>query len=500
MNRLHRPLRLAATAGLALTITLACARGLKDTPVQSWWEGFGPVIPHDKFPADCQLCHTGQGWHEIKADFSFDHAAETGYELEGAHAQAQCLRCHNDRGPAADFAARGCAGCHEDVHLGQLGQDCELCHGKENWQPQGQIAQHQQTRFPLVGAHAAAPCRSCHPAAEIGVFVPADTECLSCHADNLAAAKSPDHLAQGWTDGCDRCHIPTAWTGAAFNHGWWPLTGAHAAAKCADCHGGGVYAGTDPNCFSCHATEYGGTTDPDHAALGLPTACRQCHTTRGWKPANMNHSGLSGACVDCHLDDYLNTTSPDHQAQGYPTTCQDCHDTQNWNNAVFDHGGINSGCVSCHLAEYQATTDPDHQAMGFPTTCEDCHDTKNWAHGTFDHNGIVDNCVSCHLAEYQATTNPNHQAAGFPTTCEDCHDTVNWNHGTFDHDFPITSGKHKGFACAKCHKNTANYADFTCIDCHAHRKSKMDDEHRDVNGYVYASPACYSCHPNGKAD
>jgi hypothetical protein len=26
----------------------------------------------------------------------------------------------------------------------------------------------------------------------------------------------------------------------------------------------------------------------------------------------------------------------------------------------------------------------------------------------------------------------------------------------------------------------------------------MDDEHDDVNGYVYSSPACYSCHPDGR--
>ena len=37
----------------------------------------------------------------------------------------------------------------------------------------------------------------------------------------------------------------------------------------------------------------------------------------------------------------------------------------------------------------------------------------------------------------------------------------------------------------------------SCIDCHAHRRSEMDDEHRDVSGYSWSSPACYSCHPNG---
>jgi hypothetical protein len=28
----------------------------------------------------------------------------------------------------------------------------------------------------------------------------------------------------------------------------------------------------------------------------------------------------------------------------------------------------------------------------------------------------------------------------------------------------------------------------------------MDDEHREVNGYMYESNACYNCHPRGIAD
>ena len=39
---------------------------------------------------------------------------------------------------------------------------------------------------------------------------------------------------------------------------------------------------------------------------------------------------------------------------------------------------------------------------------------------------------------------------------------------------------------------------FTCIDCHAHTKPDMDDEHDDVGGYEYQTSACYACHPDGK--
>ena len=86
-----------------------------------WWAALGPVIPHDTFPADCTLCHLGSEWQELVPDFEFDHAAETGVPLTGAHAEARCLRCHNDRGPVDAFVRQGCAGCHEDIHRGTLG-------------------------------------------------------------------------------------------------------------------------------------------------------------------------------------------------------------------------------------------------------------------------------------------------------------------------------------------------------------------------------------------
>ena len=37
----------------------------------------------------------------------------------------------------------------------------------------------------------------------------------------------------------------------------------------------------------------------------------------------------------------------------------------------------------------------------------------------------------------------------------------------------------------------------SCIDCHAHQRGDMADEHDDVPGYVWQSQACLTCHPNG---
>ena len=179
-----------------------------------WWSGLGPVVPHDNFPADCRLCHVGSTWNVLTADFKFDHELQTGVPLRGAHAAAQCLRCHNDRGPVRMFAARGCAGCHDDVHVGELGKDCQRCHEERTWNPEGQIEMHNRTRFPLTGAHLGVSCHRCHPGAFVGRFYQADTKCLTCHYDDLAQTNNPNHFGLGWVDNCDRCHVSSSW-----NHG-----------------------------------------------------------------------------------------------------------------------------------------------------------------------------------------------------------------------------------------------------------------------------------------
>ena len=50
----------------------------------------------------------------------------------------------------------------------------------------------------------------------------------------------------------------------------------------------------------------------------------------------------------------------------------------------------------------------------------------------------------------------------------------------------------------ECHLRPDNFAFFSCIDCHEHRKSEMDNKHDEVPGYVWESEACLSCHPDGR--
>lgn len=176
-----------------------------------WWAGLGPVLPHDTFPGDCRLCHVGTGWNKLKDNFKFNHKVNTGFALEGAHKQAQCLLCHNDRGPVAVFNAKGCAGCHEDVHSGDLGNNCATCHTKDTWRPEQQLERHNHSRFPLTGAHAIVACHKCHVGQRVGNFKPVSARCLNCHTRDLNNTTNPPHLGLGWTDNCQRCHLPTKW-------------------------------------------------------------------------------------------------------------------------------------------------------------------------------------------------------------------------------------------------------------------------------------------------
>ena len=129
--------------------------------------------------------------------------------------------------------------------------------------------------------------------------------------------------------------------------------------------------------------------------------------------------------------------------------------------------------------------------------CNTCHNGN--------YNNTPNTCYGCHQADYTGTNDPPHQSTGFPTDCLDCHNTTAWKPATFDHDgkfFPVYSGKHKDkwTNCSDCHTNSNNYAVFSCITCHDHNQTLMNEAHQGVQGYVYTSDACLSCHPTGSSE
>lgn len=478
-----------------LVFMIACANL---TPRRGWKPEYGPVVPHDTFPADCSLCHESGSWTKLKPDFEYDHEKETGVALGGAHRTAQCLMCHNDRGPVKQYADRGCQGCHEDVHRGRQGALCQECHNEDSWKPKEAIAQHMRTRFPLVGAHASTDCSQCHTYMATGNFQIASVSCETCHAADLTRSTVLDHASLGLNDRCDRCHTPVAWKPAGFDHpSSFPLRAGHATASCSDCHTTpGVFAGLSTDCASCHLPDFQATTDPNHVAANFSTNCTQCHSTSRWQGATFQHTATF-ALTNGHSN----------------RSCNDCHTTPG------TYAGLSTDCSSCHTDDFQRTTNPNHVTLGFGTNCTQCHNTLHWQGANFQHpasftltnghagractachttpgvyTGLSTSCASCHTDDFQATTNPNHVAASFSTNCLDCHNTTRWQGATFQHtpSFPLTNG-HAGRSCTSCHTTPGVYTGLStsCSSCHTDDYQRVTSPNHVTGGF---STNCLECH------
>lgn len=462
--------------------------------------------PHgDALKIDCNKCHNPSGWQLDSNLMRFNHNS-TEFKLEGAHTQTDCKSCHTKL--VFNQTTSDCASCHTDIHSGSVGNDCVRCHTSQSWLVDNVTEIHEDNGFPLVGVHSTLSCIDCHTSETDLRFDRIGNDCVSCHNDDYLATTSPNHVSAGYSMDCTECHDPfgDGWQSQNINHGFFPLTLGHSGLDCMQCHTTGNYADADPNCVSCHQTDYNNTNEPDHQAAGFSTDCMNCHTTNpGWTPAEINHDFFPLTLGHAGVD------------------CMQCHTTGNYSDA-------DPNCVSCHQTDYNNTNDPDHQASGFSTDCASCHTTNpGWSPAdinhdffplTLGHSGIDcmqchttvnyadadPNCVSCHQTDFNNTNDPDHQAANFPTDCVTCHTTnPNWIPTSWDHDgnyFPIYSGKHDNEwdTCTDCHTNPNNYATFSCFACHQENvTNNIHDQPDDpeFEGYIYESNACLECHPDG---
>jgi hypothetical protein len=325
---------------------------------------------------DCTACHEEDSFRPAR--FTIAQHATTGFPLSTAHQRVACEKCHPQTvsvaatsGPPIQVhrfsgAPRSCRECHTDPHLGQFGkglvagQDCNACHREDSFTPADfAIAQHDQTRFPLTGAHSAVACRNCHSqfvtqlaagkqAVRARVFHGTPMDCRNCHADVHRGAfdKSglPTEIA-GQTD-CARCHTTDRFdvlVEETFDHQLWtgyPLAGAHANVKCAQCHprsrtpddeGRTLARVAGRDCQSCHQ-------DPHVGQFGAPEQvdCARCHNVAdGFRDLSFDHQTDSRFkldstharldCAKCHRS--YNTPNGGRVVRYKPlgTTCGDCH-------------------------------------------------------------------------------------------------------------------------------------------------------------------------------
>jgi hypothetical protein len=376
---------------------------------------------------------------------------------------------------------------------------------------------------------------------------------VSCHLTDFQKTTNPSHAAAGFPQDCSVCHTTVQWLGAKFDHSAatkFPLTGAHVALQCAQCHANNRFAGTPTQCAGCHLTDFQNTKSPNHVTAGFPQDCSICHNSTQWLGAKFDHTartkfplsgahvnvpcaqchvnnvfaGLSTACAACHMNDYNGATNPNHKAAGFPQDCSMCHTTTQWLGAKFNHSatrfpltgkhagqpcaachgnGVFAGtpmnCDACHLKEYNGTTNPNHQAAGFPKDCSLCHNTTSFLGAVFNHAATGFALTGMHATVPCANCHVNGQFAGTPTACYSCHQTeyqttTNPNH--IAAAFPKT--------CDTCH-TTANWlgATFThnlfpiYTGSHAGRWNTCNDCH--TNPADYSVFSCTNCHAHDKA-
>jgi len=466
--------------------------------------GLQAQSPHgDELKISCADCHNPKGWKMEKGTYTFDHN-KTSFPLEGQHQSVDCKLCHISL--VFSKAEPECVSCHTDMHYQTVGLDCARCHTPKSWIIPNITQLHQESRFPLLGAHATADCYSCHPSASLLRFEPLGVECFDCHQANYLATTSPNHVQGNYSTNCTDCHLMNAftWTGASINHNFFPLTDGHAINDCSRCHVGGIY-NISGECVSCHQPDYNSTTNPNHITADLSTNCIECHTTKpGWKPAEFRihdaqffpiysgkHNNEWTLCTDCHKN-------PSNYAEN---TCIDCHahnqsDMDNHHREVGGYIYNSAACLECHPTG-NAEGGFNHNTSSFPLTgahitadCSGCH-----ANG---YAGTTTVCSDCHINNYNQTTNPNHTENNIGIDCETCHTTdPEWKPATFPthNNYYILSGAHGRVAsdCFSCHQGNYVNSPNTCVGCHL---TVYNQTTNPPHLTAQFSTDCETCHNN----
>lgn len=249
---------------------IACTACHRDGPFRVRSACFSCHQKDDKHKGEqgqaCGNCHNQKAWSAAQ----FDHDAKTSFPLAGKHKGLQCTDCHKD-GQYTTPLQSNCAACHQknDIHKGDLGQQCETCHAETSWK-ESLFDHAKQTGVALPGKHRDASCLGCHRAGRFKSKVP--NLCVYCHVKDDAHKRMFGAL-------CSNCHNEQSWQ-STFTHvesmTRFPLSGKHQNVKCEGCHKGRLYVTKPPHeCYSCHHQ-----TDKHKGQFGQQ--CEKCHDEQGW--------------------------------------------------------------------------------------------------------------------------------------------------------------------------------------------------------------------------
>lgn len=190
-----------------------------------------------EFGRACEACHRASTFKAA----GFVHPRMPAF-FGGLHTGVACVKCHVRSGLQTSAKAPpsvACAGCHSDVHLGQLGVACDRCHDVSGAKFAPARFTHDTTRFPLTGKHRPLACEKCHStvtaqfpsgAGTARRFAGVSTDCSTCHKD--------PHLGQV-TRQCEACHTPETFQITSYAHQGLEKvfgTATHDRLPCRSCH------------------------------------------------------------------------------------------------------------------------------------------------------------------------------------------------------------------------------------------------------------------------
>ena len=477
---------------------------------------------------DCGKCHGTKAWKPAAA---FDHA-KTDYPLTGKHAQVTCEKCHS--APSLQLArdASGklvplykplphseCSACHKDPHAGRLGPACARCHVTDSWQRVGQtVFNHDLTRYPLRGRHAAQKCEQCHDPVKAWGKKPAFATCGACHRDPHSGLAT----IAGKAVDCEACHnvvgfSPSTFTVAQHQRSSYALEGRHREVGCEKCHlknppripseklgkAGVLIRPSYARCRDCHGYAHGGQLSkrPDQGA------CEPCHRVDGWKPSTFTakeHARLKLAldgghakveCAACHGPSRKGLPPlPEAERLGSArvalllpdVACTACHfDPHEGRFEALGARPKKTSCLACHGFDVFRPSTVDvtvHGDFGYAlegshraTACDACHvESKRPAakssllltRGTgapMPFTTKSQKCEACHETPH----GDQFARHGEKGECESCHDVNVFRPASrFDHDrdasFPL-EGAHARVACARCHPSVKGASGRTVV-------------------------------------
>lgn len=455
----------------------------------------------------CHKDHLGKDAQITLVDRShFDHS-KTGFLLTGKHATIKCDDCHTMKFiKNPDIAKKGrktslglmsaCVSCHEDVHHGTVGTECNTCHVTTAWKPAPSF-DHSRTKFALVGKHRDIACSKCHtdaPAASQARTVTFATksfvDCAPCHV-------SP-HTAKFSSQSCMSCHVPAGWNEVRerkFNHDLtsFKLKGKHAVVKCEQCHkpdvkapGRRVLKMQHEKCTDCHEDHHQG-----EFLVKYRNNCARCHTEESYKPSTFTlalheesrfplkdaHAAIP--CAKCH-----NPSAAERSIYRFAALrCESCHKDRH--NGQFKNLMGEANCGKCHTTDGWKSVSFDHSATSFAlagkhvsVSCSGCHKPEGKSTVVL-YKGSPTKCESCH-----ADPHAKQFVVQGVTSCSLCHTSSSWTLLLFDHEKQSTfslTGAHKKVPCRSCHheerlegKVVIRFKPLSnkCETCHTEKESK----------------------------